>query len=148
MQIASPEFEHEGNIPRRFTCQGEDINPTLQLTGVPAKAISLALIVDDPDAPKGTWVHWVVFNISPTLLTIDANSIPGTEGHNDFGRNHWGGPCPPEGTGVHRYYFRLYALDAPLNLSEGATRAQVDKAMAGHILDQAVLMGRYIKESL
>jgi Raf kinase inhibitor-like YbhB/YbcL family protein len=145
MQISSPDFQNGAMIPRHFTCQAEDLNPTLQIEQVPADAQSLVLIVDDPDAPRGTWVHWVVFNIPPSTTTIEENSIPGTEGYNDFGRNHWGGPCPPEGTGTHRYFFRLYALDTQLQLPAGAKRSQVDAAMKGHILAEAQTMGKYIK---
>jgi Raf kinase inhibitor-like YbhB/YbcL family protein len=145
LHIECPEFDNGDLIPPQYTCQGADINPPLDIENIPAKAQSLVLIVDDPDAPKGTWVHWVVFNIPPTTTHIEEESIPGTEGHNDFGRNNWGGPCPPEGTGTHRYYFRLYALDTMLSLPEGALRSQVDQAMKGHVLEKAETMGRYSK---
>ena len=143
MNITSPAFNHNETIPAKYTCQGEDLNPALKISGVPAAAKSLALIVDDPDAPMGTWVHWVVFNI-PVVGEIKENSIPGVEGYNDFRRNHWGGPCPPSGT--HRYFFKLYALDAPLDLKEGIKKQQLEKAMQGHILAEAQLMGLYKKK--
>lgn len=142
MRITSPAFGHNQMIPKKFTCQGEDVNPTLTIEGAPADAKSLVLIMDDPDAPMGTWVHWVVFNIGPTA-EIKENSIPGTQGYNDFGRNNWGGPCPPSGT--HRYFFKLYALDTTLNLKAGSTKQAVEKAMQGHILTQAELIGLYKK---
>ena len=117
MLLTSLVFQHNATIPRDFTCQGQDINPALTIANIPVHAKSLALIVDDPDAPMGTWVHWVVFNVpapSDGKLTIKENSIPGTQGWNDFGRIHYGGPCPPSGT--HRYFFKAYALDTQLNL--------------------------------
>jgi len=142
MKILSPEFEHNGFIPAKFTCQGEDISPALIIEGIPTAAKSLALIVDDPDATTGTWVHWVVFDIG-LIARIEENSIPGKQGQNDSGRNEYGGPCPPSGT--HRYFFKIYALDKKLNLSEGITKQELEKAMAGHILGQAELIGLYKK---
>jgi len=142
MQLTSPEFEHNGFIPSKFTCQGEDVNPALVIENLPSDVKSLALIVDDPDAPMGTWVHWVVYNI-PVIHRIDEDSIPGIQGINDFGRKDYGGPCPPSGT--HRYFFKLYALDTLLELREGASKAELEKAMQGHILDKAELIGLYRK---
>jgi Raf kinase inhibitor-like YbhB/YbcL family protein len=142
MKILSPEFESKGFIPKKFTCQGEDINPSLIIEGIPKGAESLALIVDDPDAPMGTWVHWVVFDI-PLINRIEENSTPGKQGRNDSGRNKYGGPCPPSGT--HRYFFKIYALDTIFNLNEGITKKELEKAMAGHILAQAELIGLYKK---
>ena len=142
MNIASSAFQHNQMIPKKYTCQGEDINPPLDITGVPSGAKSLVLIVDDPDAPMKTWVHWVVFDI-PVTQTIAENSIPGKQGYNDFGRNDWGGPCPPSGT--HRYFFKIYALDSTLNLKEGSKKQEVEKAMQGHLLGQAELIGLYKK---
>ena len=142
MNIASSAFQHNQMIPKKYTCQGEDINPPLDITGVPSGAKSLVLIVDDPDAPMKTWVHWVVFNI-PVAEHIAENSILGKQGYNDFGRNDWGGPCPPSGT--HRYFFKIYALDSTLNLKEGSKKQEVEKAMQGHLLGQAELIGLYKK---
>ena len=143
MKIFSPAFQHNQTIPSKFTCEGEDKNPALAISDVPADAKTLALIVDDPDAPGKTWVHWVVFNIPPTLQQISENSIPGKQGMNDFGRLNFGGPCPP--SGEHRYFLKLYALDTTLNLKEGVTKKQVEAAMQGHILSQAELIGLYKK---
>jgi len=142
MKISSPEFENKGFIPQKFTCQGEDISPALTITGIPEGAKSLALIVDDPDASVGMWVHWVVFDI-PLINRIEEKSIPGKQGRNDSGRNEYGGPCPPSGT--HRYFFKIYALDTILNLSEGITKKELEKAMAGNILAQAEIVGLYKK---
>ena len=142
MKILSPEFENDGFIPKKFTCQGEDVSPTLIIENIPKEAKSLALIVDDPDAPMGTWVHWVVFDI-PLINRIEENSIPGKQGSNDFGRKDYGGPCPPSGT--HRYFFKIYALDKILNLTEGITKKELEKAMEGHILGQSELIGLYKK---
>ena len=142
MKLTSPEFEHKGVIPSKFTCQGGDVNPALIIEGLPGGAKSLALIMDDPDAPMGMWVHWVVYNI-PVIAKIEENSIPGTQGNNDFGRENYGGPCPPSGT--HRYFFKIYALDTQLNLPEGISKEDLEKAMQGHILDKAELIGLYKK---
>jgi len=142
MKLTSPEFEHNGVIPSKFSCQGDDINPELIIEDLPNDAKSLALIVDDPDAPMGTWVHWVVYDI-PVIPKIEENSIPGRQGGNDFGRKNYGGPCPPSGT--HRYFFKLYALDTQLNLSEGISKQDLEKAIHGHILDKTELIGLYKK---
>ena len=143
MKISSPEFENNKLIPRKFTCQGQDINPTLILDDIPEEARSLALIMDDPDAPMGMWVHWVVFDI-PLVKRIEEDSIPGKQGSNDFGRNDYGGPCPPSGT--HRYFFKIYALDCMLNLKEGISKKELERVMEGHVLDKAELVGLYKKE--
>lgn len=140
MKLTSPDFKHNEMIPGKFTCDAEDVNPTLKIEGVPEAAKSLALIVDDPDAPAKTWVHWVVFNI-PVTSEISENSVPGTQGRNDFGKNDYGGPCPP--SGQHRYFFKLYALDQEFNLAEGISRQDLETAMEGHILDHAELVGLY-----
>ncbi len=142
MKLTSPEFENNGFIPKKFTCQGEDINPALVINGIPDAAKSIALVVDDPDAPMGMWVHWVVYDI-PVVSRIEEDSIPGKEGMNDFGRKDYGGPCPPSGT--HRYFFKVYALDAELNPEEGLTRRDLEKAMQDHILAKAELIGLYKK---
>jgi Raf kinase inhibitor-like YbhB/YbcL family protein len=142
MKITSPEFKHNGPIPAKFTCQGEDINPELIIEDVPQAARSLALIMDDPDAPMGTWVHWVVYDIA-VGSRIEQGSIPGKQGSNDFGRKDYGGPCPPSGR--HRYFFKLYALDRQLNLPEGISKEDLEKAMQGRILDKTELIGLYKK---
>lgn len=142
MKITSPEFEANGFIPRKFTCQGEDVNPTLLIEGVPQNAKTLALIMDDPDAPMGTWVHWVLFDI-PVVAKIEENSIPGSEGWNTFGKLHYGGPCPPSGT--HRYYFKVYALDTQLDLRGKVDKKVLETVIQGHILDKAELVGLYKK---
>lgn len=142
MRLTSTEFNHNGFIPKKFTCEGEDINPALIIEEIPAGAKSLALIVDDPDAPMGTWVHWVVYNM-PVISRIDEDSIPGEQGMNDFGRKDYGGPCPPSGT--HRYFFKIYALDAELNLKAGLNKQGLEKAMQGRILQKAELVGLYKK---
>ncbi|MDP2928085.1 MAG: YbhB/YbcL family Raf kinase inhibitor-like protein [Candidatus Omnitrophota bacterium] len=142
MKILSPEFQNNGFIPKKFTCQGEDVNPALIIEDIPKEAKSLALIVDDPDAPMGMWVHWVVFDI-PLINRIEENSIPGKQGRNDFGRNDYGGPCPPSGT--HRYFFKIYALDKVFNLDEGISKSSLESAILGHILDQSELVGLYKK---
>jgi Raf kinase inhibitor-like YbhB/YbcL family protein len=142
MMITSPEFDNSASIPARFTCQGEDVSPALNIAGIPEGAQSLALIIDDPDAPGGTWVHWVVFDI-PVGAGIDEGSVPGKQGRNDFGKNDYGGPCPPSGT--HRYFFKVYALDTMLNLNEGISKQELEGAMQEHILAEAELIGVYKK---
>jgi Raf kinase inhibitor-like YbhB/YbcL family protein len=148
LAITSSAFSEGGMIPRQYSCDGPDISPDLSWQGVPEGSRSLALICDDPDAPVGTWVHWVLFNIPAAENGLAAQIAPDAtlsngalHGTNDFRRLGYGGPCPPRGT--HRYYFKLYALDAVLSLDAGATKAQVEAAMAGHILAQAHLMGKY-----
>jgi Raf kinase inhibitor-like YbhB/YbcL family protein len=143
LSIESPAFKNNASIPRNYTCDGKDVNPPLVIRGVPDGAQSLALIVDDPDAPMGTWVHWVVWNIDPATMQVGENSVPSgaQQGKNDFRKTSYGGPCPPSGT--HRYFFKLYALDTKLNLGSNATKADVEKAMKGHILGEAQTMGLY-----
>ena len=148
MIIKSSAFQNKELIPSKYTCDGEDINPPLEIEGVPEEAKSLVLIVDDPDAPMGTWVHWVVWNISPEIKHIGEDSIPAAagaqEGMTDFGRPGYGGPCPPSGT--HRYFFKLYALDTELDLPASARKEDVEEAMKGHILDSATLVGLYKRD--
>ena len=144
MQLTSPEFEQGTSIPKKFTRDGPDINPTLVIADIPTEAQSLALIVDDPDAPGGTWVHWVVYNI-PVIEQIDEDSIPGKQGTNDFAKKDYGGPSPPSGT--HRYFFKLYALDTELALGEGVDKEALEAAMEGHIIDKAELIGVYKRSS-
>jgi len=146
--ITSSAFTEGAMIPKKYTCDAEDISPDLKWSGVPQGAKRLALICDDPDAPVGTWVHWVLFNIPadvtalPAGLPADATLKNGARhGKNDFRKLGYGGPCPPGGT--HRYYFKLYALDTVLTLESGSTKAQLLAAMKGHILAEGQLMGRY-----
>ena len=135
-------------IPRKHTCDGDDVSPPLAWTGIPEGAKTIALIGDDPDAPMGTWVHWVLFNLPANIMQL-AEAVPpnkellsgAKQGRNDFRRIGYGGPCPPGGT--HRYYFKLYALDSALNLPPGASKADVVKAMQGHVLAEGQLMGKY-----
>jgi hypothetical protein len=148
IEITSTAFANEGMIPRRFTCDGEDISPPLSWKGMPGGTKSLALIADDPDAPRKTWVHWVVYNLPAESGGLPENVPPentladgGRQGTSDFGRIGYGGPCPPSGT--HRYFFKLYALDAELGLAPGATKEELLQAIAGHVLAEAQVMGRY-----
>ena len=142
MTLTSPEFEPNQFIPAKFSCAGSDINPQLNISGIPPATRSLALIVDDPDAPMGTWVHWLVYNIAPTS-SIPQNSAPGKLGKNSFNRGEYGGPCPPSGT--HRYFFKIYALDRELEFRTNPTKKELENAMQGHILDKAELIGLYAK---
>lgn len=143
MKITSPAFEHNQRIPGKYTCDGENMSPSLSFLEVPENAKSLVLIVDDPDAPSKIWVHWIVFNIDPTISEVPENTVPkaGIEGLTDFGKPGYGGPCPPSGT--HRYFFKLYALDLILNLPQNSNKKAVEEAMQGHILDSAELVGLY-----
>jgi len=138
--ISSPAFKNKKEIPRKYTCDGEDVNPQLDIGGLPEETKSLVLIVDDPDAPKGDWVHWIVWNITPTDK-IKENSVPGVEGMNDFRRHSYGGPCPPSGT--HRYFFTIYALDTELSLKVHSRKKDLEDAMSGHILAKGELVGLY-----
>jgi len=143
LKLSSTAFQNNGSIPSRYTCDGRDINPPLAIENVPPGTKSLALIVDDPDAPMGTWVHWVSWNIAPGIKEIKENDTPGgsVSGLNDFKRQSYGGPCPPSGT--HRYFFKLYALDTALDLPSGAKKADVEKAMKGHVISEAQIIGLY-----
>lgn len=146
MKISSPAFEANQIIPSKYTCDGENISPPLQITDIPANAKSLVLITDDPDAPAGTWTHWTVWNILPETKEIGENSAPigAVEGVTSFGSKGYGGPCPPSGT--HRYFFKLYALDKILDLPPSAKDSDIEKAMAGHILDKAEVVGLYKRQ--
>lgn len=146
MTISSPEFTDKGKMPSKYTCDGEDINPPLIFGNVPEDTQSLALIVDDPDAPGKTWLHWIVFNIPPHTSHISEDSVPvgADEAVTDFGHKGYGGPCPP--TGIHRYNFKLYALDTTLDVTEDITKEEIEHAMEGHILDKAELTGLYSRE--
>ncbi len=148
MKLVSSAFEEGGMIPSQYTCDGQDISPPLKWENVPQGTKSFALICDDPDAPMGTWVHWVIYNIPDSVRqlpeavpTVERLSDGTLQGTNDFRRLGYGGPCPPGGT--HRYFFKLYALDTMLNLQAGATKEALLKAMQGHVLAEAQLMGRY-----
>lgn len=147
--LKSPQFAEGSDIPTKLTCDGEDVSPALRWDGAPAGTRSFGLVTEDPDAPVGTFIHWVIYNL-PENTTELAENLPrqkelpngARQGRNDFGKIGYGGPCPPRGP-AHRYFFRLYALDGKLELGPGASRSELDKAMKGHVLAQAELMGRY-----
>ena len=143
ISISSPAFQAGSDIPAKFTCNGTNISPEIQIRGVPNEAKSLVLIVDDPDAPRGLFTHWIVWNIDPKTTRVAENSAPAgaVQGTNDFGKRSYGGPCPPSGT--HRYFFKIFALDTKLDLKPSARRAELDAAMRGHVLAQGELMARY-----
>jgi Raf kinase inhibitor-like YbhB/YbcL family protein len=143
IQITSSAFTEGEEIPRIYTCDDQNVSPPLAWTEVPTYTVSLALIMDDPDAPSGTWVHWVLYNLAPDTTSLEQGQTGlGTDGKNDFGRTGYGGPCPPRGS-THRYFIKLYALDTRLDLKPDVSKAQVEIAMRGHILAQGQLMGRY-----
>ena len=155
MELSSTGFTSGGDMPRQYTCEGDDLAPPLSWSGVPDRTRSLALIVDDPDAPdpaapKMTWVHWVLFDIPPSATAIPEGGRPlpdGTrEGSNDWHRTGYGGPCPP--VGRHRYFFKLYALDSLLPDLRKPTKAHLEHAMQGHVLAQAQLVGTYQKQGV
>jgi len=149
MQLISPAFEDGGSIPYVYTCDGKNINPPLEIKGVPADAKSLVLIMDDPDVPSFVrkdqmWVHWVIYDMPPETRTLKENSTPpGILGTNTDNEQRYQGPCPPDRE--HRYFFKLYALKAFLRLKPGATKAQVEAAMEGQVLEKAQLIGRYVR---
>ena len=149
LEVKSPDFASGGTIPKQFTCEGADLSPALEWTAPPPGTRSFALIADDPDAPVGTWVHWVLYNVPGNTKELaegvekrDQLANGATQGRNDFRRIGYGGPCPPPGT-PHRYFFKLYALDTKLSLKPGATKQELEGAIKGHILGQTELMGRY-----
>ena len=149
LDIKSPVLANKGYIPDGYTCDGKNISPEISWSGAPQKTASFALICDDPDAPFGTWTHWVVYNIPADVSKLDENlpkegELKGgvSQGVNDFGEIGFGGPCPPAGK-AHRYFFRLYALDMMLKLDKGAAKKNVEKAMVGHILAEASIYGLY-----
>ena len=146
MKISSPAFQEGGTIPEKFSKNGPNVNPELRIEGAPAEAKSLALIVDDPDAPVGLFTHWLVWNIDPKTNEIAEKSVPkgALQGTNDFPGSGYDGPLPPSGT--HRYYFKIFALDRMLDLKSGAKRREVDAAMRDHVIAQGELMGRYSKK--
>lgn len=145
LTLTSPQFSQGTTIPSRYTCDAENYSIPLEWANTPQNTQSLVLIMDDPDAPMGTWDHWLIFNIPPSVHTLSENlsDLPqgAKGGHNSFGNEVYGGPCPPDRE--HRYFFKLYALDTLLNLPQGASKSEIEKAMQGHILEQAELMGRY-----
>ncbi|BAZ53291.1 PEBP family protein [Nostoc sp. NIES-4103] len=151
MKLESTAFDANGLIPAKYTCDGEDISPPLIWDEVPRGTQSIVLIVDDPDAPGRTFIHWVVYNIPATIRQLPekiaaVKTLPngGVQGKNDFGKLGYGGPCPPGG--IHRYFFKIYALDQELNLSAGATKNQILAAMESHVLAKADLIGRYQRQ--
>jgi Raf kinase inhibitor-like YbhB/YbcL family protein len=148
-QLSSAAFSNGGTIPKNYTCDGPDISPPLSWSGAPAQTESFALIADDPDAPAGTWVHWVLYNAPASAKEVsdgvkkNEQLADGTlQGRNDFRKIGYGGPCPPPGK-PHRYFFKLYALDTKLSLKAGASKSDVESAMKGHVLAQAELMAKY-----
>lgn len=143
MTLTSPSFNQNEAIPPQFSCDGEDISPELAWTGVPDGTASLVLIMDDPDAPIGTWDHWLLFNMPPDLDGLPQGGTAGTDGSNSWNRTGYGGPCPPGGT--HRYFFKLYALDTTLDLPGGTAKGALEASMDGHILGQTELMGTYTR---
>ncbi len=149
LTLSSTAFPPGGDIPSKYTCSGADVSPALIWNDPPAGTQSFALIADDPDAPVGTWVHWVAYDLPASARQLtegvpkaEAIAGGGIQGQNDFGKTGYGGPCPPPGK-PHRYYFKLYALDGKLSLKPGATKKVVEAAMEGHILAQAEVMGRF-----
>lgn len=146
MKITSSIFKNNSPIPSQYTCDGLNVNPPLSFAEIPSTTQSLALISDDPDAPMGTWVHWTLWNIDPATKGIFENSVPlgAVQGMTSFGENAYGGPCPP--SGIHHYYFKLYALDTGLDLPASAKKEDLEKAMSGHVLAEAELVGLYSRE--
>jgi hypothetical protein len=145
MTIRSPAFHEGGDIPPKFTCDGGDTSPPLEISGIPPEAKSLVLIADDPDAPSGLFTHWLIWNIPPQTNSVVEGSAPkGVQGRNDFGKSGYGAPCPP--SGAHRYYFKVFALDRELALPPGSKRRQLEAAMKGHVIAQGELMGRYARK--
>ena len=143
MKISSTAFENEGMIPEKYTCYGVNVNPPLKFEEIPEGTKSLALIVDDPDAPVGLWVHWLVWNIDPKTSEIQENSVPNgaTQGTTSFGTVGYGGPCPPSGT--HRYLFKIFALNTEIDLDSAGDKAALESRMEEHIIDKAMYMGKY-----
>jgi Raf kinase inhibitor-like YbhB/YbcL family protein len=145
LTVTSPDFGKNGNIPPRFTCDGESISPTLKISGIPDGAKSLALIVDDPDAPNGGFDHWVMWNI-PIVEKIEQNTAPGQQGKNGKKENKYVGPCPPNGK--HHYHFKVYALDTELNLDSKTDKEALLKAMEGHVMAKAEIVGLYKRKKI
>jgi Raf kinase inhibitor-like YbhB/YbcL family protein len=149
MRLESPAFAHDARIPPRHTCDGDDVSPALRWSGAPAGTQSFALLVLDPDAPRGTFTHWVLYDLDPTLAELPEGAEDlGRAGRNDFQHPGWGGPCPPPGHGDHRYRFRLYALDVrELGLGVYPRREDVERSIEGHVLAEAELVGRYLRRA-
>lgn len=147
MVITTTAMQLTGEIRKEYTCDGEDKSPSLTFSEVPDTAESLTLIMDDPDAPNGTFTHWLLYDMSPGTLQLIENTPPavGKAGKNGFGKLGYGGPCPPSGT--HHYHFKLFALDAMLELPEGADRQSLESAMEGHVIDQAEMVGTYARQT-
>jgi Raf kinase inhibitor-like YbhB/YbcL family protein len=150
MRLTSPVFKHDGEIPSKYTCDGDDVSPPIEWSDIPSDARTLALICDDPDAPKKDFSHWVLFNIPPTAAALPEHvaarqELPdgSRQGTNDFGKVGYGGPCPPSGT--HRYRFTLYAIDTELRVPQASARNDVEAAMKGHVLETAQLTGAYTR---
>jgi Raf kinase inhibitor-like YbhB/YbcL family protein len=150
MKLASPAFKHDSDIPSKYTCDGDDVSPPIEWSGVPSEARTLALICDDPDAPKKDFSHWVLFNIPPKIGALPERVAAQQEladgsqqGKNDFGKVGYGGPCPPSGT--HRYRFTLYAVDTKLGIAPASSRKDVEAALEGHVLETAELTGAYTR---
>jgi Raf kinase inhibitor-like YbhB/YbcL family protein len=143
LQISSTAFSDGHTIPQRHTCEGDNVSPPLSWSGTPSEARSLALIVDDPDAPSGTFVHWLAWGLDPGSNGLDEGQPAPVEGTNGFGEKGYGGPCPPPGHGPHRYFHRLYALSSELDLAAGASREELDAALEGRVVGTAELVGTY-----
>lgn len=145
MEIKSV-FPNDGRIPEKYTCDGENVNPPIELIDVPKNVKSLVLLVDDPDSPSKVWTHWILWNIPPDTKKIKENSVPSgaREGVNDFGEARYGGPCPHSGT--HRYRFRIYALDTILNLSSGSAKEELETIITGHVIGKAIITGIYSRK--
>lgn len=141
LTIESPAFEHGKLIPRKYSCDGQDINPPLTIEGIPKEAKTLVLAVDDPDASSGTFDHWIVWNIPASTSMVGENTVPGIEGMNSAMQRGYMGPCPPSGT--HRYFFKVYALETELNLGVSSKKKDLEKAMQGHILAKGKLLGLF-----
>jgi len=143
LKISSPAFENSGEIPKKYTCDGANVNPPLRIESVPSNSKSLALVFDDIDAPRGSYVHWILWNIDPNVKEIKENSVPegAVQGLNDFKKRNYGGPCPPRR--AHKYVFKIYALDTLLNLNFNLTKKDLEKAMEGHIISRSQLTGLF-----
>lgn len=142
MQIDSPVFEQHSPIPKKYTCEGQDVSPPLVFNDIPKNAKSLALVMDDPDAPMGTFDHWIVWNLTPDTHSLDEGATVPMQGKNSYKEMRYRGPCPPPGS-PHRYFFKLYALDTMINLPKESNKKQLEEAMEGHILGRAELVGTY-----
>jgi Raf kinase inhibitor-like YbhB/YbcL family protein len=149
LRIISPVFRDGAAIPRQYSCKGQNVNPPLNIFNAPSKTQSLVLILHDPDAPGGDFLHWLIWDIPPSTESIAVNDVPigAVQGQNGRGDNKYTGPCPPKGTGTHRYVFDFYALDTSVNLRSGSSRGQLEVAIKGHILDKSTLVGVFAAEN-